>query len=158
EHETSGAVDAGQERRTAVSQWPCRLSVPGVGRDDTCCVHPPDAAIRVVGDVDIPVWVDDHVARIMQLCARRGAVVPAEAGLTRAGDSRDSVCNQIHSPDPVAGLSRNEKESPRTVQGKTVGCIDLRFGCRALIAVVAGDAGSGYGRDDLCGRIDAPDW
>src|SRR5262249_30871085 len=138
EGDTPGAVEPGLFGRAAVAGEAAR-AVAGEAGDLAGRVDAPDAILDLVGDVDVAVPVERHVAGHRE---STGEVADGPVGVDPA--------------EPAVVLV-DDVGAAGGVEGDVAGFVEPGLVGRAAVAREAGGAGAGHGGDDLGAEVDPPD-
>src|SRR5207249_4168676 len=124
-----------------------RAAGAGVGRDGAPGGDLADAAVVVVGDVEVAGGIEGHANGYAQLRVGRGAAVTREAKAAAAGVGRDGAAGRDLA-DAIVGDVR-DVEVARRIEGHASGGVELRSGRGAA---VAREVPAGVGRDGATGQ------
>ncbi len=126
-----GGVELRGGRGAAVARE-ATAATTGVGRDGAPGGDLADAAVVVVGDVEVAGGIEGHANGYAQLRVGRGAAVTREAKAAAAGVGRDGPPGGDLA-DAIVGDVR-DVEVARRIEGHANGVVELRSGRGAAVA------------------------
>ena len=119
-------------------------------------VHPPDAVVELVGDVDVARRGDLHVVRTGQQGFRgRPAVAPESSGPAAPCDGSDHAGGGVDPADPVVRRVRHD-DVARGRDRDTEGPVERRLQSGPAVARVATQASARHGRNPTGRRLHPP--
>jgi hypothetical protein len=148
-----GTLEACRGGRAPIAQIPRGTRTRNSG-NNAAWRHLPHAMIERVGDKDIPLGVNCHSRRMIEMRSGCGASVSGKSDDADASDSRNRA-SRINFPDTLTiGISNIEITD--TVKRYTDGILELRAGRWSSISVVPSNTRPRDGRDDAV-RTDPAD-
>ena len=153
---TLKAGEAGARRGTAVA-GEAQRGIAHHDGDDACGgVHPADAVVVRIGDVQVARGIYRHTARTRQAGAGGRAAVAGKAMCATARHGGDDAFGGLHAADAAVARIGDEQVA-RGVHRHTLGEAQAGGGGGAAVAGEAPGAGARHGGDDPTGPVHPAD-